>query len=61
MYPFVYMKNDIVLNKKEMFLFNSIGILNNSIINKISFVLNFMYMYSWIYSRILTEIIIYTI
>lgn len=60
MYPFVYMKNDIVLNKKKK-CFYSLGILNNSIINKISFVLNFMYMYSWIYSRILTEIIIYTI
>lgn len=44
MYPFVYMKNDIVLNKKKCFF--SLGILNNSIINKISFVLNFMYMYS---------------
>lgn len=45
MYPFVYMKNDIVLNKKKK-CFYSLGILNNSIINKISFVLNFMYMYS---------------
>lgn len=34
MYPFVYMKNDIVLNKKKWFY--SLGILNNSIINKIS-------------------------
>lgn len=59
MYLFVYMKNDIVLNKKKCFYF--LGILNNLIINKILFVLNFMYMYFWIYSRILMEIIIYII
>lgn len=59
MYLFVYMKNDIVFNKKKCFYF--LGILNNLIINKILFVLNFMYMYFWIYSRILMEIIIYII